>query len=90
MRLIDNQQVRDAAELIGEVFQFSCVGGNLHIAIEDENLSNDDLKFCSKSIADNVHGSSDSLLDLEQECLDALAKLTYRERVIAVSIAKDH
>lgn len=47
---IDNEKVRAAVPLIAEVYGYSCVGGNLHIVLDDWNIEDGNLEFCSGCI----------------------------------------
>jgi hypothetical protein len=47
---IDNARVRAAVSLIEDVYQHSCVGGNLHIVLDDWNVEDGNLEFCSQCI----------------------------------------
>jgi hypothetical protein len=42
--------VRAAAAAIAEVYEHSCVGGNLHIVLDDWNLEDGNLEFCDGCI----------------------------------------
>ena len=48
--IIDNARVRAVQPLIAAVYALACTGGNLHIALDDNNLDDDDLQFCSQCI----------------------------------------
>ena len=43
---IDTPAVRAAAAAVAEVYEHSCVGGNLHIVLDDWNIEDDNLEFC--------------------------------------------
>ena len=47
---IDNEKVRGAVPLIRAVYDHSCVGGNLHVVLDDWNLEDGNLEFCSYCI----------------------------------------
>jgi hypothetical protein len=82
---IDSAAVREAAASIAKVYEFSCVGGNLHIAIEDWNIEDDNLDFCAKSIRENVDEAGPEQLDAEARCLGLLRALTEDERASALA-----
>ena len=44
--IIDNEKVRAVQPLIQAVYDCSCVGGNLHIVLDDTNLEDSNLEFC--------------------------------------------
>ncbi len=52
---IDTPAVRAAAASVAAVYEHSCVGGNLHIVLDDWNLEDDNLKFCDAQIARGGH-----------------------------------
>lgn len=47
---IDTPAVREAALVIAEVYNHHGAGGNLHIVVDDWNLEDGNLEFCSKCI----------------------------------------
>lgn len=47
---IDTPAVRAAALAIAEVYEHSCVGGNLHIVLDDWNIEDGNLEFCRQCI----------------------------------------
>lgn len=47
---IDNERVRSVQPLIAAVYEHNCVGGNLHIVLDDNNLEDGSLEFCSSCI----------------------------------------
>lgn len=47
---IDTTAVRAAAEAVAAVYEYSCVGGNLHIVLDDWNLDDGNLEFCRQCI----------------------------------------
>ncbi len=48
---IDNAKVRAVQALIAAVYEHDCVGGNLHIVLDDNNLEDGSLRWCSQLIA---------------------------------------
>jgi len=52
---IDNERVRAAQALIAAVYEYKASGGNLHIALDDNNLEDEHLEFCSRQIARGGH-----------------------------------
>lgn len=83
-----------AAELIRQVYEYSIVGGNLHIVVDDWNLEDDDLEFCLKEIAKggrsdpNYSDECDSKeqLVIEERCCKLLANMSLEERVSALAL----
>lgn len=49
--IIDTPAIRAAALAVSEVYQFSAVGGNLHIVLDDWNIEDESLAFCAEQIA---------------------------------------
>lgn len=85
---IVNENTTTAAELVKQVYKFSCVGGNLHIVLDDWNLEDSDIEFCSKQIASGGYGDcSQEQLTIERQCCDAFAAMTMKERASALAIA---
>lgn len=48
--VIDSPAVREAAQAVAAVYEHSCVGGNLHIVLDDWNIETEHLQWCSKVI----------------------------------------
>jgi hypothetical protein len=71
---------REVILAVAEVYKFSAVGGNLHIAIDDLNLNDDALDSCERTIAENLHEASAEQLQAEKHCLSLLRQLTESER----------
>jgi hypothetical protein len=82
---LDTSLVREAARLIAEVYKFSCVGGHLHIAIDDYNVDNCSLDFCEKSRQADSE-ISDGQRIAEMLCLESLRALSEPERVSAIGL----
>jgi hypothetical protein len=83
---LDTPRVREAAAAIGAVYRHSCIGGNLHVAIDDWNLEDENLDFCASSIRENVHEAGPEQLDAESRCLALLRALTEDERASAMAL----
>lgn len=87
---IDNERVRGIQPLIREVYDHHCAGGNLHIALDDNNLEDYNLDFCEERIkeGDSHHDFEDSpeQAAAERACLAALRAMTYEERVSAMGL----
>jgi hypothetical protein len=97
---IDTPAVRAIAPLAQRVYEFSCVGGNLHVVLDDWNLEDHNLEFCQGQL--DRRGQPDpewaarvrwkptpddppEQLAAEQACLDALKGLTLPERASALA-----
>jgi hypothetical protein len=48
--VIDTPAVRAAAAAVEEVYQHNCMGGNLHIVLDDWNIEDGNLEFCNQCI----------------------------------------
>jgi hypothetical protein len=83
---INTPAVREAARLAEVVYEHSCVGGNLHITLDDWNVEDSSLEFCRGSIRDNVNEGDAEQLAAELACLEAFAKLTVEERYSALAL----
>jgi len=73
---IDGTPIRVARDLIGHVYNVSCVGGGLHIVVYDWNLDDADLDDCL----------SRPLSKLDRECGEVLRKMTVAERASALGL----
>jgi hypothetical protein len=81
---IDTPAVRAAARAVAEVYDHSCVGGHLHVLVDDWNLDATD--SCARFIEENRHGSSPAMLAAERRCLELLRGLTEAERASALAL----
>jgi len=52
---IDTPAIREVVKVIEEVYSYSCVGGNLHIVLDDWNLEDHSLAFCKREIERGGH-----------------------------------
>lgn len=78
---IDSEKVRAAVKLIAAVYERSSVGGGLHIAVDDYNLSDEDIDWCLQHLAEYADPEN---IDDERACGEALRALTEHERYAAV------
>ncbi|MFA6063994.1 MAG: hypothetical protein WC736_15505 [Gallionella sp.] len=74
------------AEVIGEIYEFSCVGGNAHIVIDDWNLNDDSIRFCLKVCEENESCYSKEQINLEKVCLTTLLSMPLDQRASALAI----
>jgi hypothetical protein len=81
---IDTPAVREAAASIRDVYEWSGVGGNLHVEIDDWNLEDRNFEF--DPIAENVHESGPDQLAVERRCWDRLKALTEDGRASALAL----
>lgn len=84
---IVNERTQDAAKLIARVYEFSCVGGNAHIVLDDWNLEDHHVDWClSDALTQNVHEAGADQLSAERACLVAMRALSMDERASALAI----
>lgn len=84
---IINDKTKAAAALVDAVYEFSCVGGNAHIVVDDWNLEDHNIRWClDTALAENVHEAGVEQLDAERACLEALLALTAAERASAMAL----
>lgn len=67
---------RAVVPLISAVYEASCVGGGLHIVVDDWNLEDESLHWCLRQ----------TLSDDERRCGEALAALSLEQRAAALAI----
>lgn len=79
--VIDNEQVRAAVALIAAVYEGHSVGGGLHLALDDYNLSDEDIAWCDAHLHEYADPEN---IDIERACCAALKVLTEEERYAAV------
>ena len=76
-----------AAKLVDEVYEFSCVGGNGHVAFDDWNLDDGSIRWCiDVALVSNIHGACADQRAAERAALDALLALPLDRRVSAMAI----
>ncbi len=80
---LDSPQIREAASLIANVYSYSCVGGALHIFVDDWNLEDKDIEFAKHHVADYKKRGQRGA---ELACIDQLLKLSVQERASALAI----
>lgn len=92
---IVNEKTLAAQPLISAVYEASCVGGNLHIVLDDFNIDDEDVEACVKFIDewDRDHPEGfDAKLSIyrdtaaERECIAAFRAMTVDERASALAI----
>lgn len=86
---IVNPKTKEAVNLIRKVYDFSCVGGGLHIVLDDWNLENHHLEFCRNYIEENKDSQFSSIEQYEAEgrCLALFMEMTIDERASALALA---
>lgn len=81
---VDNEKVRNAAQLIAEVYEDSgedsATGGNLHYIIEDWNAGD----YAINGF--RGHGADADFTKSEEACLAALERMSEEERFSALAL----
>ena len=84
---IINDKTIKCAKLIDAIYEYSCVGSNLHIIIDDFNIEDCQIEWClTEAIKENIHESDEDQLNIEIECLEALKVMTMDERASSLAI----
>jgi hypothetical protein len=85
--LLQTPEVVEAARLIDAVYDFSCVGGNAHIVVDDWNIEDNHIDWClNTAIPENVHEAAPEQLAAEKAALEALRRLSIAERNSALAL----
>lgn len=84
---VDNERVREAARLAARVYEFDCVGGNLHCMLDDDNI---DDEFVAQPFMQHIKESTPEQLKAERACLAAYQALSEAERWSAQAILHGH
>jgi len=82
-----NDKILAAVKAGAEVYKYSCVGGNAHAVLDDQNLDDSCVQFCleySRTSTDPDYTKEQ--LAAEQECLGTMLELTELERRAVVEI----
>ncbi|MDC4245669.1 hypothetical protein [Clostridium perfringens] len=69
------QRIRELIKIIYN--KYSCVGGQLHIVLDDENIENDHIEYCLQCI-DKIEDQEER--NTYKECAELLLKLSYSAR----------
>ena len=84
---IVNEATKHAAKLVEQVYEWSCVGGNAHIVLDDFNIEDSSIDWCLKDATSlNIRDACQEQLDVERECLLAFKSLTIEERASALAL----
>ena len=90
---IKTEATRAAAKLAERVYEFSCVGGNLHIVLDDWNIEDENIAWCRERInrirsgtIEQYDDTDPQQLEAEDACLKALEPMTLEERASALAI----
>lgn len=80
---IKSARVRALVPLIRRVYDFDCVGGNLHVVLEDWNIEDEIIAQCWGAI---VAEESQLKAFAEVRCMEALLSCTLKERASALAL----
>lgn len=79
--------IRLTAAIIGELYEISSVGGNLHIVINDWNLDDSSVEWCKdrvlrikKGIMEKYDDTDPEQLEIESRIINLLLPMTVSER----------
>lgn len=83
---IDSPEVRAAALAIAEVYEFSDVGGNLHVQLDDWNIDDQFWDSPDQHLERNIHEAEPDQLETERRCWWLMAALPEAERASALAL----
>ena len=72
---------RELVPTIEAVYEYSGVGGNLHVVLDDGNIRDDDIRFCQARIAEEP---DETKRDVEARCAELLLRASRTQRLKAV------
>ena len=85
---LDTVRIRATSELIRELYAMSCVGGNLHIVLDDWNLSDHSIQWClDEAIPGNLHCADSETLTMERACAYLMLTMSEQERASALHLS---
>jgi len=85
-----NDAVRDAAQAVADVYEWSVVGGALHVVLDDWNIEDEHLSRCAQGIEDPSRVESEEQLVKERYCLALFRKLSLEERASVLAFAEGY
>lgn len=65
------------------LYEWSAVGGNLHIVTDDGNLDDDHIESCKQSINGNIADATPEQLAIENELVSIFENMSQDERKAA-------
>lgn len=77
---MNDAQVENAIALARLIYQYSEVGSNCHIVLDDGNLSDGDIQFCLDSLDRNYHEATPDQLELERDLLNLMMGMSRTQR----------
>lgn len=79
-------EIDEVAYLIGKIYEYSAVGGNAHIVVDDFNIKDENIQFCLDNLKENVHEAEPTQLAWEECALLGLKRLSLSERASALAL----
>lgn len=80
------EEIRHAAALIAEVYLQHGAGGHLHIVVDDWNIEDGYISYCSDLINQKAYSDAPEQLSAERAACDALMSMTVTERAVALAL----
>lgn len=77
---MDNFKIKQRIlELINIIYtEYNCVGGALHIVLDDENIDNHSIQWCLDNTIAKIIDENEK--NIYKECAELLLKLSYASR----------
>ena len=83
---IVNHTTKRTAELVRVIYEFSDVGGNAHIVLDDFNIEDHHVEGCLNDVRIKEASGETGQLQAERKCLEAFQAMTLDERASALAI----
>ena len=81
------QEARALRPLIARVYEYSAVGGNAHVVLDDWNIEDNHIDWClTTGIDTNIHQAGASDIAAERACLEAMKALSLDQRAAALAV----
>jgi len=75
-KFLIKQRIRELIDII--YADYSCVGGALHIVLDDGNIEDDDINCCLNNSIEKISEEEEKKIYIE--CAELLLKLSYSSR----------
>lgn len=66
-------------ELVDIIYDYNCVGGALHIVLDDDNYEDNNIEWCINNSINEIKDNKERQIYLE--CAKLLLKLSYSDRI---------
>lgn len=84
---IVSDKTKYACALVSKIYEYSCVGSNMHIVTDDWNLEDESIDFCLNAIrTEPYHEITPEQKEIEYSCALAFKNMTMDERASALAI----